>query len=72
MPKGGVSTMSVVVKRKANDTDDRMIAEFRKMVLENDLIELYKSKMFHLKPSALKNKLRGEKRRSKVRRPRSR
>ena len=63
--------MSVVVKRKAHDSDDKMIAEFRKLVVENDLIEYYKSKMFHLKPSALKNKLRSERRRSKHR-PRTR
>ncbi len=57
--------MAVVVKRKANDTDDKMIAEFRKMVIENNLIEDYKSRMFHLKPSAQKNLLNNSRKRGK-------
>jgi ribosomal protein S21 len=60
--------MPTVVKRKPGDSDDKLIAAFRKKVLANDLINELKKREFYQKPSRLryekKRMLRALRRRS--------
>ena len=46
--------MAIVVKRGANDNDDKLISKFRQMVLKYKVIDEYKDRMFYMKPSTKK------------------
>lgn len=43
--------MSTVVRKKPGQTDDQLIAAFRKRVFNEDLIEEIKEREFYQKPS---------------------
>lgn len=43
--------MATVVKKKPGQTDDQLIAQFRKKVLYEDIIEEVREREFYLKPS---------------------
>lgn len=43
--------MATVVKKKPGQTDDQLIAQFRKKILNEDVIGEIKKREFYLKPS---------------------
>lgn len=43
--------MTIIVRKKAGETDDRLIGAFKKKVLFEKLIEEVKEKTFYTKPS---------------------
>ncbi len=59
--------MATVVKKKPGDSDDKLIAAFRKKVLADDIINELKKREFYQKPSRVryekKRMQRGMKRR---------
>ena len=44
--------MAIVVTRKVNDTDDKIIGRFRKLMVQTSRVDDIKEKTHHLKPSA--------------------
>jgi len=62
--------MPTVVRKKPGQTDDRLIADFRKKVLADDLINEVKEREFHRKPSQIKQEKLKERKRLKARRKR--
>ena len=46
--------MPTVVRKKPGQSDDKLIADFRKKVLADDLIEEIKKREFYKKPSVIK------------------
>lgn len=46
--------MPTVVRKKPGQTEDRLIADFRKKVLADEIILELKKREFHRKPSVLK------------------
>ncbi|MBI2008137.1 30S ribosomal protein S21 [Candidatus Amesbacteria bacterium] len=46
--------MPTVVRKKPGQSDDKLIADFRKKVLADDLIEEIKNREFYKKPSVIK------------------
>lgn len=46
--------MPTVVRKKPGQSDDKLIADFRKKVLADELIEEIKNHQFYKKPSVLK------------------
>ena len=46
--------MATVVRKKPGQSDDKLIADFRKKVLADDLIEEIKKREFYKKPSVIK------------------
>lgn len=53
--KGGWNeAMPTVVRKKPGQSDDKLIADFRKKVLADELIEEIKNHQFYKKPSVLK------------------
>jgi len=58
--------MPTVVRKRPGQSDDRLIADFRKKVLADDLIEEIKKREFYKKPSVIKQERIKERR--KVRR----
>ena len=57
--------MAIVVKRRPQDTDDRLISNFRKAIIDSKFIDLIKERMFYLKPSAKRNLNRKRRRRTR-------
>ena len=60
--------MATIVKKKPGQTDDQLIAQFRKKVLNEEVLEEIAKRDFYQKPSAIKHeKLRAlrKKRRKK-------
>lgn len=53
--------MAVVVRRKPTDTDDKVISEFRRLILKYKIIDEIKDRLFYLKPSARRNIARNTK-----------
>ena len=51
----------VVVRRKKGDTDDKLIARFRKETVDSGVIEEIKAKSRYEKPSERRKKQRAEK-----------
>lgn len=52
---GGVYVpMATIVKKQPGQTDDQLIAAFRKKVLAEDIIGEIKRREFYLKPSRIK------------------
>jgi len=43
--------MSIVVKKQPGQTDDQLIAQFRKKVLADDILGELKKREFYIKPS---------------------
>lgn len=43
--------MATVVKRQPGQTEDQLISQFKKKVLNEDLIDEMKKKEFYMKPS---------------------
>ena len=43
--------MATVVKKRPGQTDDQLIAQFKKRVLNEEIIEEVKQREFYLKPS---------------------
>ena len=46
--------MATIVKKQPGQTDDQLIAAFRKKVLAEDIIGEIKKREFYLKPSRIK------------------
>lgn len=46
--------MPTVVRKKPGQSDDRLIADFRKKVLADEIIPELKKREFHRKPSVVK------------------
>lgn len=46
--------MTIVVRKKAGETDDRLIGAFKKKVLFEKLVEEVKERTFYTKPSRAK------------------
>lgn len=46
--------MPTVVKKKPGDSDDKLIAAFRKKVLADDIINELKKREFYQKPSRIR------------------
>jgi len=59
--------MPTVVRKRPGQSDDKLIADFRKKVLAEDLIEEIKKREFYKKPSVIKQERIKERR--KTRRP---
>lgn len=60
--------MPTVVRKKPGQSDDRLIADFRKKVLNDEIILEVKKKEFHRKPSVLKQERIKERRANRYRR----
>lgn len=59
--------MATVVRKKPGQSDDKLIADFRKKVLAEDLIEEIKKREFYKKPSVLKQERIKERRKMRSR-----
>jgi ribosomal protein S21 len=59
--------MPTVVRKKPGQSEDKLIADFRKKVLQDEILLEMKEKEFHKKPSVIKQEKIKE-RRSKRRR----
>lgn len=59
--------MPTVVRKKPGQSDDKLIADFRKKVLADDLIEEIKKREFYKKPSVLKQERIKERRKMRPR-----
>lgn len=46
--------MPTVVRKKPGQSDDKLIADFRKKILADDVIPEIKDREFHKKPSVLR------------------
>lgn len=46
--------MATIVRKKPGQTDDKLIADFRKKVLADEIITEFKKREFHRKPSVIK------------------
>lgn len=62
--------MATVVKKQVGQTDDQVIAAFRKKVLAEDLITELKKREFYQKPSRIKYEKNKALKRTKRREPR--
>jgi ribosomal protein S21 len=62
--------MATVVKKQVGQTDDQVIAAFRKKVLAEDLITELKKREFYQKPSRIKYEKSKALKRTKRREPR--
>lgn len=59
--------MPTVVRKRPGQSDDKLIADFRKKVLADDLIEEIKKREFYKKPSVIKQERIKERRKMRVR-----
>lgn len=59
--------MAIVVKRQPSDTDDKLISNFRKAIIQYKFLDLIKEKMTYLKPAARRNLNRGKRGQAKRR-----
>jgi len=59
--------MPTVVRKRPGQSDDKLIADFRKKVLADDLIEEIKKREFYKKPSVLKQERIKERRKMRSR-----
>lgn len=59
--------MPTVVRKRPGQSDDKLIADFRKKVLADDLIEEIKKREFYKKPSVLKQERIKERRKMRPR-----
>lgn len=59
--------MAIVVKRQADDSDDKMIARFRSEVIEANHIEQIKEAQFHKTNARKRNEQNEERKRLKKR-----
>jgi len=57
--------MPTVVRKKPGQSDDRLIADFRKKVLADDLITEMKDREFYKKPSLVRQEKIKERRKGK-------
>ena len=57
--------MPTVVRKKPGQSDDRLIADFRKKVLDDDLITEMKDREFYKKPSLVRQEKIKERRKGK-------
>jgi len=60
--------MSIIIKAQPGDSTDQMIKNFKKRVLQDQLLTELKEKEFHKKPSVLKKERLSEFKRLKNRR----
>lgn len=60
--------VATVVKKRAGETEDGLIARFRKKIQNEQLLIELKEQQFHKKPSQEKNERLAPKRRAKKRR----
>jgi ribosomal protein S21 len=60
--------MPTVVRKKPGQSDDRLIADFRKKVLADEIILEVKKREFHRKPSVIKQERIKERRQNRYRR----
>jgi ribosomal protein S21 len=60
--------MPTVVRKKPGQSDDRLIADFRKKVLADEIIPELKKREFHRKPSVVKQEKMKERRQNRYRR----
>lgn len=67
LERGGVFLMAIIVKRQADDTDDKLISNFKKAIIQYNFLELIKEKMTYLKPAARRNQNRSTRRSNKRR-----
>jgi ribosomal protein S21 len=54
--------MAIVVSRQPNDTDDKIISRFRKIMVQSSRVDDIKELQHHLKPSARRNRDKQSKR----------
>lgn len=59
--------MPTVVRKRPGQSDDKLIADFRKKVLADDLIEEIKNREFYKKPSVIKQERIKERRKMRPR-----
>lgn len=59
--------MPTVVRKRPGQSDDKLIADFRKKVLADDLIEEIKKREFYKKPSVIKQERIKERRKMRTR-----
>ena len=59
--------MPTVVRKKPGQSDDKLIADFRKKVLNDDVLIELKKREFYRKPSILKQERIKERRKTKRR-----
>ncbi|HUV72375.1 MAG TPA: 30S ribosomal protein S21 [Clostridia bacterium] len=60
--------MATIVKKQPGQTDDQLIAQFRKKVLADDIIGEVKKRKFYVKPSRAKYERMKKLKKSKGRR----
>ncbi|OGC93206.1 30S ribosomal protein S21 [Candidatus Amesbacteria bacterium RIFCSPHIGHO2_02_FULL_47_9] len=60
--------MPTVVRKKPGQSDDRLIADFRKKILADEVIDEIKDRVFHKKPSVVKQEKIKERRKNRGRR----
>lgn len=65
--EGGNKHMPTVVRKKPGQSDDKLIADFRKKVLNDEVLIELKKREFYKKPSLIKQERIKERRKGKRR-----
>ena len=63
--------MATVVRKRPGQTEDKLIADFRKKVMNDEILQEMKEKEFHKKPSILKQERIKQRRVNRYRQRRS-
>jgi ribosomal protein S21 len=63
----GGSNLPTVVRKKAGQSDDKLIADFRKKVISDEILIELKQREFYRKPSIIKQEKIKERRRGRRR-----
>lgn len=64
--EGGCFYIMLIVKKKAGTSDDAMIREFTRKVVDEGILMEVKRRQFHLKPSAARAQKAQDKRKAKL------
>lgn len=61
--------MPTVVRKRAGQTDDKLIADFRKKVMNDEVLIELKKKEYYRKPSLARKEKKEERRKLRFKRP---
>ncbi len=63
---GGVIFMTLIVKKKPGDSDDKVIRDFTRKVQDAGIVQEAKRRQFYLKPSAARAQKKQDKRKARL------
>ena len=58
--------MTLIVKKKPGDSDDKLIRDFTRKVMDEGIVYEAKKRQFYLKPSAARAQKKQEKRKARI------